>query len=223
MLAQHRRHVAEARFENRDVADRLESVLAQNRAQHHVDGAAGAVGHGNIALHIGDAVDRSILQDEELVRIAAGRTVLEHVGDNAQIGHACVEHRRRQRREAEADEIDLVGGERGDLRRRALEVRHIEDIGLALVAQDILGPDRHQRHVRAARHPANPQMHRIGGSHARAHGDRSGEHAKFHIHPVPPLSSCPALCRAPTSFFCAKDVDGRDKPGHDDVMTDRAP
>jgi hypothetical protein len=32
-------------------------------------------------------------------------------------------------------------------------------------------------------------------------------------------SSCPALCRASTSFFvgASKDVDGRDKPGHDDV------
>ena len=33
------------------------------------------------------------------------------------------------------------------------------------------------------------------------------------------LSSCPALCRASTScrFGSAKDVDGRDKPGHDDA------
>jgi hypothetical protein len=31
-------------------------------------------------------------------------------------------------------------------------------------------------------------------------------------------SSCPASCRASTSFFCAhEDVDGRDKPGHDGV------
>ena len=28
-------------------------------------------------------------------------------------------------------------------------------------------------------------------------------------------SSCPALCRASTSFFADQDVDGRDKPGHD--------
>ena len=34
-----------------------------------------------------------------------------------------------------------------------------------------------------------------------------------------PTSSCPALCRASTSFFILRkqDVDGRDKPGHDDV------
>ncbi len=32
------------------------------------------------------------------------------------------------------------------------------------------------------------------------------------------LSSCPALCRASTSWMSVhrKDVDGRDKPGHDD-------
>src|SRR5438105_880560 len=32
-------------------------------------------------------------------------------------------------------------------------------------------------------------------------------------------SSCPALCRASMSFCCCnvKDVDGRDKPGHDGV------
>src|SRR5690349_7885497 len=32
----------------------------------------------------------------------------------------------------------------------------------------------------------------------------------------------PALCRASTSFFCSdskQDVDGRDKPGHDDVAS----
>jgi hypothetical protein len=31
-------------------------------------------------------------------------------------------------------------------------------------------------------------------------------------------SSCPALCRASTSYceIAEKDVDGRDKPGHDD-------
>ena len=29
------------------------------------------------------------------------------------------------------------------------------------------------------------------------------------------ISSCPALCRASTSFFVAEDVDGRDEPGHD--------
>ena len=29
------------------------------------------------------------------------------------------------------------------------------------------------------------------------------------------FSSCPALCRASTSYQVAKDVDGRDKPGHD--------
>src|SRR5207244_1694507 len=31
--------------------------------------------------------------------------------------------------------------------------------------------------------------------------------------------SCPALCRASTSYFSRriKDVDGRDRPGHDDV------
>jgi len=29
------------------------------------------------------------------------------------------------------------------------------------------------------------------------------------------LSSCPALCRASTSCDCDKDVDGRDRPGHD--------
>src|SRR4051812_18985846 len=31
------------------------------------------------------------------------------------------------------------------------------------------------------------------------------------------FSSCPALCRASTSYFLrrCKDVDGRDKPGHD--------
>src|SRR4051812_32867118 len=28
-------------------------------------------------------------------------------------------------------------------------------------------------------------------------------------------SSCPALCRASTSFCCEQDVDGRDRPGHD--------
>src|SRR6185437_8263335 len=32
-----------------------------------------------------------------------------------------------------------------------------------------------------------------------------------------PPSSCPALCRASTPFFFRRqDVDGRDKPGHDD-------
>ena len=32
--------------------------------------------------------------------------------------------------------------------------------------------------------------------------------------------SCPALCRAFTSFFLfEQDVDGRDKPGHDDIST----
>jgi hypothetical protein len=31
--------------------------------------------------------------------------------------------------------------------------------------------------------------------------------------------SCPALCRASTAFFSLnkQDVDGRDKPGHDDL------
>jgi hypothetical protein len=38
-------------------------------------------------------------------------------------------------------------------------------------------------------------------------------------------SSCPALCRASTSYFpwCGKDVDGRDKPGNDGVDINRNP
>ena len=38
-----------------------------------------------------------------------------------------------------------------------------------------------------------------------------------HLGP-PPDSSCPALCRASTNFgqSCREDVDGRDKPGHDE-------
>src|ERR1700761_6167641 len=37
---------------------------------------------------------------------------------------------------------------------------------------------------------------------------------------MPLISSCPALCRASTSFFstASKDVDGRDKPGHDELI-----
>ena len=36
---------------------------------------------------------------------------------------------------------------------------------------------------------------------------------------LPSAPSCPALCRASTSYFAngKKDVDGRDKPGHDGV------
>jgi hypothetical protein len=32
------------------------------------------------------------------------------------------------------------------------------------------------------------------------------------------ISSCPALCRASTSLAAREDVDGRDKPGHDDEV-----
>jgi len=39
------------------------------------------------------------------------------------------------------------------------------------------------------------------------------------VRAISQFSSCPALCRASTSYFlvsATKDVDGRDKPGHDD-------
>jgi hypothetical protein len=39
---------------------------------------------------------------------------------------------------------------------------------------------------------------------------------------IPSSSSCSALCRASTSLAAREDVDGWDKPGHDDEVELRA-
>jgi two-component system KDP operon response regulator KdpE len=162
MLRQHFLHVGEGGFDKGDVGLVIEVMLAQHGAHGDIHRAAGRVGRQNFALQILDLLDRTIVQDEVLVGIIAGDAILEIVADDPQVGKSSVLHGERERGIGKIADIELIAGERGDHRRRALETRHIQAIGLVQMRHKI-GFRRQQRGPIGHRHDiAGANLDRVG-------------------------------------------------------------
>ena len=81
---------------------------------------------------------------------------------------------------------------------------------------DIAGADRGRSGGAQARRSRLADADRGQGRQGRAlRADADAGVGRFYVCAIASRMSCPALCRASTSWPARQDVDGRDKPGHD--------
>ncbi len=163
LLQEDRLHGRQRRLEHRIVALVLEPVLAQHRPHGDVDRAAGGIGCDHLALEVLDLLDRAVLQHEVLRGEVAGHAVLELVGDHPQIGHAGILDGDAERRIGMVADLEFVRRHRGDQRRGAVETGRLEDIGLAVVDEQIGLLRQHRRPVRRRDDPAHSKLQGVGG------------------------------------------------------------
>jgi len=137
-------------------------MLAQQRADAHVGGAADAVRGDGLALQVLDGPDRALLQNEVLAGVMALDAVLETVRDDAEIVHVPVQHRSAKRREGERGDVEIAGRERRDFRRGRAEMNGLDHIGIAVMAQDGFVREQDRRHGRGCHDPARAHRQRLG-------------------------------------------------------------
>ena len=143
-LRQQRLHVCELRLDDAVIALILEPMPAQHDPSLHVGRAAERQYGDDLALEIGEILDRPVLQHEKAAAILmAVDAVLDLVADDPQIVEMRILDRRADGRIREAGEIELIGGEGGEPNGRRGEMRRIERVADALMGREI-GLHHHQ-------------------------------------------------------------------------------
>ncbi len=114
-----------------------------------------------LALDVLDLVDAAVLTHKILLRVIAGNSVLEFVGNDADVGQAGIFDRNRERGVGEVGNLKFVVGNCRYHRRRALITNRFECVGLAQMLGQILLFKNDRCPVRDRSHPRHANFHRL--------------------------------------------------------------
>src|SRR6185437_4768628 len=113
-------------------------------------------------LEVLDRPDRRVGAHDVLDGVIAGDAVLVEIGDDADVRHPGVLDGEAEGREGEGGDVDLAGGQRGDLRRAAAKADRLEGVGFAVMPEDALVLEEDRRELRRHDGPAGAYLERFG-------------------------------------------------------------
>lgn len=168
--------------------------MLQHHPQCDIEPGADRVDRGDLSLEIGHGFDRALVQHHILVAVIARDAVTDVIENDAQIAQIAIGDRRCEARIAEQGEIDLACRQRGDHRRRSLEMDVLSNVGLAGML-GCAGRPHDRRNLTRHDDPCITDFDRLGGSfHGEAedrHRDRPAKrkNASSLTHFLPPIGS----------------------------------